>query len=351
MDETRQVMFSKYPSIENSEKDFIVDKIRKHGYENIDYCITEKIHGSNTQIDYNYKTGEFEYNKRSGAIEEGEHCYNVQDCFASIKENVVELAQYLAPTLKKPLVCVKVFGEIFGGSYPHPDVPRNSKATKVQKGVWYSPDNQWLAFDIAYMVEGDTKTYFLGSEDFFIACGAVDLPTVPLLCITGSLTEALKYPNNKPSTVYKMFKLPEIENNIMEGVVIRPLKGDFWMGDQRVILKNKNDNFKEVSHTPRPDLTLEYSDNVKNALAEADAYITTNRVNNVISHEGEVQEADIGKLIGLTAKDIMEEFEKDSKTWNLLEKVECKTISKHITRGVAKLVRDEVYRRLSEQCK
>lgn len=347
-------LFTKYPSIEQSEKEYIVQKIRNHGYEHICYCITEKIHGSNTQIDYDLTTGKFEYNKRSGLIAEGEKCYNVQAIFENLKGNIKDLAKYLSAPIKaetgKDLEVVKVFGEIFGGHYPHPDVQRVHSAMKVQKGVWYCPDNYWMAFDVAYKLKGDDRTYFLSAEDFFIACAAVEIPTVPVLKIASSLTQALEYPNDGKSVVYKQLGLPELEDNIMEGVVIRPAHKDLWMGQTRVILKNKNERFKEKSHEARPELTIEYSDNVNKALAEVSAYITENRVENVISHEGEVKEEDIGKLIGLTSKDIFEEYTKDSEVWSSLEKIECKIVSKHVAKNVAPLVRAAVYRRLAEQC-
>lgn len=347
---TKTVMFSKYPSIELSEKEFIIDKIRKHGYALRPYVITEKIHGANTQICYNCITDEFEYGKRTGILEPDEKFYGVHDCFENIKENIIDLATYLKPTLTKKLEVVKVFGEIFGGAYPHPDVQRDTHATKVQKGVYYSPSNHWLAFDIAYKLEGDPTTYFLGAEDFFLACGACAIGTVPLLAVVNTLDEALEYPNDKPSVVYQIYDLPELEDNIMEGVVIRPAKADLYMGMTRVILKNKNMKFKEKSHVKRPNLTQEYSDNLNQVLAELTSYITENRVENVISHEGEVVESDIGKIIGLTIKDIMEEYVKESKIFNLLEKVETKIVSKRLPGMVAPVVKTAIYRRLRETC-
>ena len=83
-------LFHKYPSIENSYRQEWVDKVKLNGYGDIQYCVTEKIHGSNTQIDYNRKTGEFEYCRRTGKLEPGEACYNVQSCFDEIKEAVVD---------------------------------------------------------------------------------------------------------------------------------------------------------------------------------------------------------------------------------------------------------------------
>lgn len=335
-------MFKKYPSITNSYQEVFIDKIKNSGYKYIPYCITEKIHGSNTQISYNCKTKEFEYAKRSGVIETGEKCYNVQDCFERIKENVYDLVQYLQPTLTKELKTVTVFGEVFGGSYPHEEVPKNNHASKVQKGVFYTNNNEWKAFDIAYTLKGDKKTYFLGAEDFFMACNAVDIDTVPLLAVVGNLDEALKYANDNSSVVYKEYGLPELENNIMEGVVIKPWKQDLWLGDTRVVLKNKNSKFKEKSRTKKVDLAAEYSENTKRALAESITYVNENRVRNVISHEGEVTEQDIGRLIGLVAKDALNDFVKDAGVWNLLEKVEQKIVTKNLQREAAKYVRKEI---------
>ena len=97
-------------------------------------------------------------------------------------------------------------------------------------------------------------------------------------------------------------------------------------------------------------IPLEYSENLNNALAELSTYVTENRVNNVLSHEGEIKEADIGRLLGLAAKDTMEDFCKDSKTYSLLENPECKILSKSAVRLLAPLVRSAVYERLKDEC-
>jgi len=42
------------------------------------------------------------------------------------------------------------FGELFGGKYPHDDVPRVDSIHPVQTGVWYSPDLHFAPFDVAW---------------------------------------------------------------------------------------------------------------------------------------------------------------------------------------------------------
>ena len=341
--ETIETNFHKYPSIENTYQEEFINRIRMNGYADIKYFITEKIHGSNTQIAYDLRTGEFTYGRRTAPLEDGEKCYNVQSCFDKIKDNVIELAEYLKPSVqaitKSELLTVIVFGEVFGGSYPHKDVPKDNHASRVQKGVFYSNHNQWKAFDVAYTVAGSDRLHFLSGFDFFTACGAVGIDTVPLLAVVNNLDEALAYANNGTSIVYKNYDLPELENNIMEGVVIKPWNADIWIGQHRLALKNKSEAYKEKSHEKKIDVQKEYSENVKKALEGISAYITENRVNNVISHEGEVTVKDIGKIIGLSAKDAVEDFKKESPVWNLLEKAEEKIVTKAIQAQMAALVR------------
>lgn len=331
-------LFHKYPSIENSYRNEFIEKIKMHGFANEPYCITEKIHGSNTQICYNYKTKLFEYGKRTCKLQLGESCYNVQNCFELVKDSVVHLAQYLASKLTS-LETVIVYGEVFGGNYPHEQVERDNKASKVQKGVFYSNHNEWKAFDIAYTLENDERTYFLSGEDFFTVCNTCDIDTVPLLKVANTLNEALEYPNDNESVVFEAYNLPKLDNNIMEGVVIRPWKRDLWMGQSRVVLKNKNEKFLEKSHEKRPNVQLEVPEKVKKTMEEISTYITENRVNNVVSHLGEVTEKDIGKIIGLTNKDVLSDFTKESGLFNLLDSTEEKMVTRYLNSEVAKVVR------------
>ena len=48
-----------------------------------------------------------------------------------------------------------VYGELFGGQYPHPDVPAVSGVQAIQTGVWYCPDVAFFAFDLARVVDGE----------------------------------------------------------------------------------------------------------------------------------------------------------------------------------------------------
>lgn len=236
-----------------------------------------------------------------------------------------------------------MYGEVCGGSYPHPDVPRDNKATRVQKGVFYNNTNSWVAFDIAYKLPSDDYYHYVPSRTFNAICETLSIPRVPLLAVVNSLEEALEYPNNQPSVLHKQFNLPEIPNNIMEGVVIKPYEVDVFIGQSRVVLKNKNATFAEKFHAKKPDVQKELPENISKVVAELQTYATENRVNNILSHYGQMSKAEkiqkLGMLICETNKEIIEEARKAG-VFNTLEtKLEVKTATGKLNHVVANLVK------------
>ena len=94
-----------------------------------------------------------------------------------------------------------VYGELIGGTYPHPDVERDKAATKVQKGIFYSPRNEFYAFDLALdyrFVEIMEKSGFLYAKTLF----------------TGNFQECLQHANRFPSRIPEWLGLPPIEGNV-----------------------------------------------------------------------------------------------------------------------------------------
>lgn len=339
------VKFIKYPDIENSYRQEFVDKIKEMGYGNIDYVVTEKIHGANSQVTYDVNTGKFFYGKRSGFLEEGEQFYNLRAVVSKYEKNIADIAQQLKHDLGRigqRLESVTVFGEICGGSYPHTDVVKDQNASKVQKGVFYSPKNVWRAFDIAYTVAGAECSFFLSYNKFSLYCYmGGDIPSVPEIARTSSLDEALAIANDQESQVYKFYNLPKLDNNIMEGVVIRPYNIDTWFGMSRLVLKNKNEHFKEKA-AAKDDIPKEIPEQVKNCIEELSQYINVNRAHNVISHIGEVTPKDIGRVIKEMSQDVLADYQKEHDTLDKLEKQDEKMVTKFLGSEVAKVVRDVV---------
>ena len=336
--------FKKYNSITNSYEDEFIVKVKMKNLDEYKWCITEKIHGSNTCICYDSINDTISYGKRTAFLEEGEKCYNVQECFNDINDKIKKLHSIYKESKGVAPDSIIIFGEVCGGSYPHPDVPRDNKATKVQKGVFYSSTNKWVAFDIAVKEPNSEHYTYLPSSEFFKVCEELEIPTVPLLAIVDTFDEALKYPNDGQSVLHKQFGLPALPDNIMEGVVIKPYNIDAFIGQSRVVIKNKNDKFKEKSHEKRINIQKELPEDIAKVSAELETYVTENRVNNILSHYGEMSKSEkirnLGMFIAETNKDIIAEAEREG-VFNILHnrKGDIKMATKSLNAKVANLVK------------
>ena len=139
-------MFKKYTSIENSYRTEILERIKAQDFWTQTYVVQEKAHGAN--LSFWSTDGESFYPaKRTDNLQADERFFNHQlllekhlDKFRFIWQSVCDKIEDVSQ--------VTIFGELVGGGYPHPDVPRVNDAIKVQKGVFYAPGNEFFAFDI-----------------------------------------------------------------------------------------------------------------------------------------------------------------------------------------------------------
>lgn len=166
--------------------------------------------------------------------------------------------------------------------------------------------------------------------------------------VVKSLNDALEYPNDEPSQIYTRYNLPMLEDNIREGVVIKPYTCDKFINNSRVVLKNKNERFAEVSRTKKKQepSVRNLPENLQTIVNEMTSYINENRLNNIISHLGEVSPKDMGMIIGLLNKDVIEDFNKDTGVLNTLEKADVKVVTRAINGVVSKFIKDNLLPRL-----
>lgn len=319
-------MFKKYNSIENTYRDEFISRIKGHGFDDKEYVILEKVHGAN--LSYYTNDGEAFYAaKRSGQVKPDEQFYNCQPILEQILPNLKAIWADLKIE-NDDLDQLTIFGEVIGGSYPHPEVKRNPKALKVQKGIFYSPDNVFFAFDIVI-----NARHYLDADKAIELFEKHGLLHAPIL-FKGSLDACLNHPNDFDSKVPAQLGLPEINPNIIEGVIIKPLKTLYMNNGTRVILKNKNEKWSEKSAFKKEIKPAEPLPEKVVKLQEAIAtYVTENRLNNVLSKEGEVTRKDFGRILGLFNKDVTEDFNKDFVSHlDELEKKERKLITKSFSK-------------------
>ena len=329
-------MFRKYNTIENTYRKEFLERIKNQGFGDEEYVVQEKVHGAN--LSFITRDGKnFYVAKRTGLIEDGEKFYNYEKVFEDVKPQLEKLWKELKKDYPE-MQQLNVFGELFGGHYPHPEVPKDKNGLMIQKGIFYSPDNRFYAFDI--LINNEKFLDVDTASKYFDKAGLLHAKSL----FRGSLDECLQYPNDFESTIPAELGLPEIESNIAEGTVIKPVKPLFFNNGVRVILKNKNEKWAEkIKRKKINKEELKPSEKVLELQEAIKTYVTENRLNNVISKIGEVSQKDFGKLLGLYNKDIVEDFSKDyADMLKDLDKKEIKLINKSIYDITRKMIKEKI---------
>jgi Rnl2 family RNA ligase len=335
--------FQRFSSIDNSYRSKTVNLFIEKGLSDGEWTVGEKIHGSNFSL---WCDGEeLICAKRGSFLKNTDNFFNNHKVMSDHRERMSDLfvildkeahggfdwATELEITEVDDFV---VYGEIFGGWYPHPDVEKVEGAVKVQKGIYYSPRNEFYAYDIK--VNGQ----FINDDDCQRLLKVVGIFNAEPL-FRGTFRECLDYPNEYQSTIAKRLGLPVIEDNICEGNVIRPVHAKYLSCGSRVILKNKNDKWSEkMKGEPKEKKEVILSEAASQLFGEISSLVTENRLRNVLSKTGPITQKEFGKLLGLLMQDAFEEFNKDwAEDFAKLGKDESKTINKMANQSAAGLIR------------
>jgi Rnl2 family RNA ligase len=333
------ISFKKYNSIENVFDKEFVDKIKLEGHGDVQFVIQEKVHGANFCFATDGKI--VTAGKRTGFVETNENFYDHEELLERYSAKIIKMFTLVKEKYPDTLT-VTIFGEMFGGNYPHPEIANDSRITCIQKGVYYCPNHEFYAFDL-YVSNSDTARFLVVDEmnTFFEEAGFLYAKTL----FTGTIDECLQYPNAFPSHISGWLGLPPIKDNICEGIVIRPSEPLYFHNGARVLLKSKNSRFAEKKSVKKriktPSVEPLYSEVLQNLLDTSEEYVTENRLNNVVSKIGTVSmPKDTGKLIGLFSKDILDDFLKEhSVRYHSLEKNEQKILNKQINSQASTLIK------------
>lgn len=140
---------------------------------------------------------------------------------------------------------VVVFGELFGGRYPHEKVQPDARYTAVQTGVWYSPSLAFAVFDAA-ILRSDDRLDFVGSDELDALCSDAGLMAAPIVA-RGRLSDVLAVKLPFETKVPARLGLPALRENFAEGFVVTPAERakSSVASAPRVVLKRKIDRFAE----------------------------------------------------------------------------------------------------------
>lgn len=299
--------FSGYEKMPDSLKKIGLNESDMLKMEKLKWVVTEKIHGAN--FSFSYEDNQLKYAKRREYLNWTDDFFGFQIVVGRLESKMVRLFEELR--MMNPGSLYIVYGELFGGKYPHPDVEAVEHLQAIQTGVYYTPDIHFYAFDIAIVDEYGVKNYldYESAVSYFVQFG---IPHAEPLLI-GKFNEALNFNTRINSPVPMQMGLPELEQNLIEGVVIKPydLKDKALLSD-RPVIKLKNPEFDEEDKFHKaekwsfiPNISSK-TENLSFITDELRTYVTKNRLESVLSKVGAL---DLNNLVRIA--DIKEEFLQD----------------------------------------
>jgi Rnl2 family RNA ligase len=177
-----------------------------------DWIATEKIHGANLVLGVD--AAQVRIGKRKAWLAPGESFFGWQ----LLRVALTAAARAIHAAMGSQST-VYVYGELFGGHYPHPQVAPVLGLVPVQTGIWYTPDIRYSVFDIAQVT--NEGTMFIAEERTRRLATDAGLHCAPLLG-RGRLTDLQRLPVRYESRVARELGLPSIEANVAEGYVLKP---------------------------------------------------------------------------------------------------------------------------------
>ena len=198
----------------------------------------EKIHGAQLVVGVSRDLARI--GKRKAWLDDGDAFFGWQ----LLRPDLVRLGRAVFDALRiEPDRTLYLYGELFGGAYPHPQVPAIAGMSPVQTGIWYAPDIRWAPFDAVLATPGDpASAEFADAQALADAVAAAGGITPPVLA-RGKKTDTAAAPFRFASRVPGLFSLPPIEKNFAEGVVLKPAGRTSAAG--RAVVKRKIEEFDE----------------------------------------------------------------------------------------------------------
>lgn len=252
-------MHKKYFDIENSyQSKYIEDFLSLYPeMENETYIIQEKLDGCNIQIIFD--NGTMKIGTRNNLIDSSFYGVNIEEFMYKCYPHLID----------KFMNCgnvIHLYGELYGKG--------------IQNRVNYGEEKYLRFFDLMIdyrlVSQKELQTY-LSKDDL-----------VPIIGYSTSLSDALDV------SCEELTFLNPIEDNIMEGIVIKPFNNIYVNKyDNIFMLKKKNDLFSErIKPKKEIDSTLQ---NWQELFA---GYCNVNRIKSIYSKEGVIQkQQEIGKYM------------------------------------------------------
>jgi Rnl2 family RNA ligase len=241
----RDPAFAGYEKIAESADQWRLESSAYRLFRRVSWVVTEKIHGAN--LCFVTDGVSVRCANRRRFLDEDDDFFGFQRVRDALGGAVRET--YARVQARHPEVTgLSLYGELFGGKYPHPDVAPVTGVQPVQTGIWYAPGVQFCAFDLR-VEAGDGARRYLDYEEAVHLWERVGVfYAVPLR--TGTYEQAMEHSIRFDSTVPRRLGLPPLPpgTNLAEGVVVKPVReiqAPSERGMIRPILKRKIPEFAE----------------------------------------------------------------------------------------------------------
>ncbi|MBH25217.1 MAG: RNA ligase [Myxococcales bacterium] len=308
--------FESYHKIAESAGGWRLSEADTRALNKVPWVVTEKIHGAN----FSFLTDgrELRCAKRKALLGSDESFFQHEAVLARHQGAVSLLFERLQAE-REEIEVIQLYGELFGGGYPHPDVPPVPDVYPIQTGVWYAPGVRFCAFDVALTLQSGERV-FLAYDEMTALLEELEIPCAEPLMI-GSLGDCLEFPVRFSSTIPALLGLPPLpdDDNLAEGVVLKPVpfvEVETEGGPLRPILKLKIAEFSEDDRyhqaRPWPKRDEQGAGYALDLLEwEMMARVNVNRLDNAISKIGRVEGADDprrAELLSLFVEDVWEDL-------------------------------------------
>ena len=277
--------FKKYNSLTNHYVGKYLNKVPPD-WKNIRYCGTEKYDGSNTQL-YFQPQELCRVGMRNGWKDDQSH-FGIDEFLPNYGSEILYL-KVLSDNMNKT---IRVFCEFYG--------------IGINGRIDYGASKYLKAFDVmindVLLTQDEVDTFVANSngilDNFFVK---------PI--VFNNLLEALAYDVESHKFDANLGKERPIE-----GIVIKPYDDLlFFKNDERFIIKKKSIAFADQMKANSAGLKCkEFSPELLNAAEEFKRYITKNRMIDLFSKRGPIQEAkQMGDYIKWYIEDAKEDFLKE----------------------------------------
>jgi Rnl2 family RNA ligase len=281
------------------------------------WIVTEKIHGANFCLVTNGEA--IRCAKRKAFLAEDEDFFSHRVLLAKLRPSVLHLhAEALAGDTR--IALVYVYGELFGGGYPHPEVPAVPGVSPVQTGCWYTPGIQMCVFDVGLLFDGARERVYLDQPEAARLCESAGLMFAQPL-FRGTYEDALAFPLGFETTLPALLGLPSLgATNKAEGVVLKPASSIVVPrrpGSIRPVIKRKIPEFSEderfhgAEKWSPPPARAAGAPPLEILRAEASALVNENRLAAAVSKVGPVRADDAARLaevLSLVREDLQDEL-------------------------------------------